>query len=154
MRFRITVEIDVESEHKSKIIRELSDDLETFFSSKNYGEDIQNYLLGCICIRTKKGYEDWYKIRKPKYTDYKKTKNKLTGEDYEIIKTYENDFKLDNEIYEEFVSSTDEESKKILAHEILNSLSNLNSLPKKVNNFDRERFKTDLKTFFKEQNLI
>lgn len=92
MKFKITLEIDREAQHKSKLIRDLSEDLNTFFSQKYYGEDIQNYLLGCICIKTKKGFEGWYKIIKPKYTDYKKNINKITGEEMEIIKTFENDF--------------------------------------------------------------
>ena len=38
--------------------------------------------------------------------------------------------------------------------EILNSLSNLDSLPKKVKNFDKEKFRYDLRLFFEDLGLI
>lgn len=154
MRFKITLEIDRDADHKSQLINQLSDEINIFLNKNNYGEDIQNYLLGCICIKTKEGYEGWYKVRKPKYTDYKKVVNRLTGEEMEISKTFENDFKIDNELYEDFIDSSDELSKKILAKEILNSLSNLDSLPKKVKNFDKEKFRYDLRLFFEDLGLI
>ena len=44
--------------------------------------------IGAIIVKTKSGYEDWFKMRKPKYIDYKKTKNRLTGEEMEIIKSF------------------------------------------------------------------
>lgn len=58
---------------------------------------------------------------------------------------------IDNEVYEDFVDSSNEESVKILAKEIINSLSNLESLPKKIKNFDRKTFKNDFRTFFEEK---
>lgn len=154
MRFKITLEIDRDADHKSRLIHELSDEIEIFLNEKEYGEDIQNYLLGCICIKTKEGYEGWYKIRKPKYTHYKKVVNRLTGEEMEISKTFENDFKIDNKLYEDFIDSSDEVSNKILAKEILNSLSNLDSLPKKVKKFDKEKFRYDFRLFFEDRGLI
>lgn len=154
MKFTITLEIDREAAHKASLIQELSTDINRFLDKKYYGRDILKYLLGCICVKTKVGYEDWFKIRKPKYTDYKKAINKLTGLEMEIIKTFENDFKLDNDIYEEFVALSDEVSYKILAREILNSLTNLDSLPKKVKDFNKEAFKNDMKFYFEERGLI
>lgn len=154
MRFKITLEIDREAEHKSNLIHQLSDEIEIFLNEKDYGADIENYLLGCICIKTKEGYEGWYEVRRPKYTDYKKVVNRLTGAEMEISKTFENDLKIDNELYETFIDCSDEESKKILANEILNSLSNLDSLPKKVKNFDKETFRNDFRLFFEDRGLI
>ncbi len=154
MRFKITLEIDGDADHKSRLIRQLSDEIEIFLNEKEYGEEIQNYLLGCICIKTKEGYEGWYKTRKPKYTKYKKVVNQLTGEEMEISKTFENDFKIDNKLYEVFIDSSDEVSNKILAKEILNSLSNLDSLPKKVKKFDKEKFRYDFRLFFEDRGLI
>ena len=46
------------------------------------------------------------------------------------------------------------ESKRIVAVEILKSLDNLDIIPKKVKDFDKERFKADMYNFFKENNLV
>lgn len=154
MEFKITLEIDSQAQHKSGIIISLSQELNSFFEDKNYGEDIKHFLTGCICVKTKEGYEDWFKIRKPKYTDYKKTKNRLTGVEMEIVKTLECDFKIDDVIYDSFVSSNEEESKKIIANEIIKAFENSIEIPKKVKDFDKEKFKSDMKFFFTEKELV
>jgi hypothetical protein len=153
MEFKISLEIDIEAENKRNVIISLSQELNYFFKSRNYGKDVNHFLLGCICIKTKEGYENWYKIRKPKYIDYKKNKNRITGVEIEINKTYECDFKIDNEVYDDFVSVDEISSKKILASEILKSLSILDSFPKKLD-FDKISFKADMEFFFNEKGLI
>ena len=61
---------------------------------------------------------------------------------------------LTRDLYDKFVTGTVEESEKILATEISNSLSNLDLLPKKIKDFDKERFRADMQQFFKEQKLL
>lgn len=48
--------------------------------------------------------------------------------------------------YEDFVSGTDLNSLEIIKAKILESLSNLDRLPKKVKDFDKERFMLDMRT--------
>lgn len=154
MEFKITLEIDSTAQHKSSFINSLSQEINAFFEGKSYGEDIKHFFIGCICVKTKEGYEDWFKIRKPKYTDYKKIKNRLTGVEMEIIKTFECDFKIDDILYDSFISSNEEESKKIIANEIIKAFENSIEFPKKVKDFDKEKFKSDLKFFFNEKELV
>jgi len=70
-----------------------------------------------------------------------------TGEEHIMNKLFINEFNFNPEEYEEFISVSDEESKKILENKIIESLGNLDKLPKKVKDFDKVRFKTDLLTF-------
>lgn len=99
---------------------------------------------------TRPGYEDWFKVRKPRYQAISKVKM-LDGNIKEQRGVFTYDVKLD---FETFVSATEEGSRKILAIEILNSLFNLDALPKKVKDFDKERFKEDIEQFFKSEKLI
>jgi len=69
MNFKITLEIDNDAQSKVKDIINLSDSIQSFLINKYYGSDLKEILIALICIKTKKGYENWYKIRKPKYTD-------------------------------------------------------------------------------------
>ena len=62
-------------------------------------------------------------------------------------KLFINEFNFNSDEYEEFISVSDEESKKILQDKIIESLENLDKLPKKVKDFDKVRFKNDLLTF-------
>ncbi len=150
MNFGITQEIDAEASAKSNIIISFSESLEDFLANKDYGNDIRNFFIGCICVMERPGYEDWFKVRKPRYQTISKVKL-LDGSIREQNGVFTYDIKLD---FDMFVSATEEESKRILALEILNSLSNLDALPKKVKNFDKERFKSDIEAFFKSEKLI
>jgi hypothetical protein len=155
MKFSITLEIDKDAEHKSNLINTLSEEMNLFFVDKHFGNDILNYYIGCICVKTLPGYEKWYRVRKPKYNELEIIKNIfLDGNDTEIRNSFSNDIKIDDEEYDDFITVSDEESKKILAKKIIESLENLDKLPKKVKDFDKERFMDDLKSFFEEQELI
>jgi hypothetical protein len=154
MKFAIIQYTDTKSEKKSHLVQDISNNLQDFLKNKNYGEDIEVFLIGFLGVKTKPGYEDWYKEKKPRYVDYKQSKNRITGEMMEVIKNYSYDIKFDYELYDEFVDGTDEESRKLLAKKILESFEHLDKLPKKVKDFDKEKFKADVEKFFKEQGLL
>lgn len=154
MEFAIVQNTDTKSYLKSNLVQEISNDLQLLLKNKTYGADIQTFLIGFLAVKTKPGYEDWYKAKKPKYVDYKQSKNRITGELMEIFKNYGYDIKFDNELYDEFVQSSDEESKKLLAKEILKSFAYLDKLPKKVKDFDKEKFTVDIERFFRKKGLI
>jgi hypothetical protein len=69
-------------------------------------------------------------------------------------KLFINRFNFNSDEYEEFISVSDEESKKILENKIIESLENLDKLPKKVKDFDKKTFKNDLLVFLKKETQI
>ena len=150
MEFNISITIDEKAKHKSHLIIALSEALKEYFQDKNYGEDIKDYIIGCICILPPEGFEKFNKPKKPIYIDDKTTKNRFTGEELRMHKLFINEFNFNADEYEEFISVSDEESKKILENKIIESLENLDKLPKKVKDFDKVRFKNDLLTFLKK----
>lgn len=154
MEFAVSLTIDNKAERKSVIIENFFKEINFFVKSKEYGEGINQYLIILYVINPPVGYEHLHKDFKPKFVEYKSLTNNLTGEPFIIEKQFSYSLKINGENFEEFVSVADEQSKKLLAKEILNSLYNLDALPKKVKDFDKERFKADLKQFFKEQDLI
>lgn len=147
-------ELDAKIEHKLPIIETFSNEINIEFKNKNYGSSIDDFNLICILVKTKPGYEDWYIPRKPKYIEYKIYRNKLTGQELEIKNQYSIEFKIDYELYDEFAVASDKESKKILAEKILESIRHLDKLPKKIKDFDKDKFKKDVEKFFQEQGII
>ena len=143
-----------EAQKKSILIRELFEQINSYIKIRDYGNGVYKYLIILYVANPPKGWEHLYKDFKPKYTHYKLLTNKFTGTKLEIEKQFDYSLKINDKLFETFTNSTDEESKKLLAQEILKSLSNLDALPKKVKAFDKERFKIDMENFFKEQNLI
>lgn len=99
------------------------------------------------------GYEDWYKPRKPKYINFKTKKSNLTGEILTIEKTFFYEIKLSDKQLNSFINDNDELSRKLLSTLILDSLSNLDTLSKKISDFEIEKFKADIRLFFQHQNL-
>jgi len=135
--------IDIESNLRFSI--SLSEELETFFEKRNYGEDVKEIIIGIICVS--KNFEPFFNPRKPRYIKGKRIiKSKYTKQEYEIEKCFEYDIKLD---FETFKKVTEAEAKKILVEEILKSLSVLDEFNSKIKNFDTTNFKNDLKHFFK-----
>ncbi len=154
MNFEIVVnELDEEISDKLPLVKELSTLTNKFYSDKFYGNGLKSLRLILILIKTKQGYEEWFKARKPKYTEHNVLET-FSGQKIEINKEFAIEYRIDNDIYDSFFKATDEKSKKILATEILNSLSNLEALPKKVKDFDKEQFKEDMEQFFKSEKLI
>lgn len=154
MKFAISIRIDQRANDKSRIVVSISEELKAFFRDKFYGEDIQDYSIGFTCVLPPEGFEHLFKKKKPAYVDDKTTKNRFTGEPHRMFKLFLDSIDLDSTEYADFVDSSDEESKKILAKKILESLENLDKLPKKVKDFDKERFKQDMEEFFRAQNLL
>ncbi len=147
MKFALTIEVSVGVEDKTRLIVDLSNKLTEYFANRNYGNDVIRILIGMICVAPE--FEWFSTIRKPRYKFYRKYKR----DGIELIedRDFTFDLKLD---YESFKNQSDEENNKMLTSEILKSLSNLDKLPKKVKNFDKEKFKNDVEDFFKEQNLL
>ena len=145
MNFAITLETDSEAQNKSRNIISLSVSMKEYFKEKEYGNAINNFYIGCICVKLRPGYEEWYKIRKPIYKESPKVES-LDGNVKELTGVFSYDIRMD---YQLFMSASDEDCTKLVASEILKSLSNLDALPKKVKDFDKTRFKADMEYFFK-----
>ncbi|MCW3162845.1 Imm44 family immunity protein [Chryseobacterium oryctis] len=147
MNFGLAITISREITN-TNIITELSDDMERYLKNKNYGNDIKEVVIGIICVS--QGFEQFYKPKKARYTKDKKI-IKSEGFEYEIEKCLEYSIKLD---FEEFQSSSEEERKKIISREILLSLDTLESIKKKIKDFNWEQFKQDLENYFNEKGLL
>jgi hypothetical protein len=98
-------------------------------------------------------YQHLYRDLKPKFTEHKLLTNKHTLEKYEINKYFNYSIKIKGELFNKFIEATPKNGTRILALEILKSFSNIDSLPKNVKDFDKEKFKTDMYEFFKKKNL-
>lgn len=160
MKFSISLRLfeislsEIIRKNTEKVVSELSDRINAYIKKQDYGNGILEYEVILYVVNMPEGYEHLFKDFKPKYVEHKLLTNKHTGEKFEISKYFNYSVKIEGALYDQFISATDLESKRILALEILKSLSYLDALPKKVKDFDRERFKSDMEAFFREQNLL
>ena len=148
MNFGIARKTSLEG-HKHKLIAELTNDLELFFSDKEYGKGIKYYTIGLICVRPE--FEIFHKVKKQRYRKTE-TIESLDGKSkITFTNTFGYDIKMD---YATYINASDKEGLQLFASKIMESLSYLEKLPKHVKDFDKERFKSDLEGFFKEKGLI
>lgn len=154
MNFNIEISIEEEAIKKNIVIISLEKELNNYINHKNYGKDVETFTIRLNCINPPKGFEHLFKLLPPKYIDFKIVKNIHTGEYQEFRKHFFLSINIIGDNYEKFISSTDEESKKILAREVLKSFVHLDKLPKKIKDFDKEKFKADVEKFFRQQNLL
>ena len=146
MEFGITLEIDKDAYQKAPLIHNLSNEINAFLKNKNYGEGVIELVIGCICVYTKPGYEHFFKLRPPRYTEYRESKTR-DGKPYTIERYFAFDIKFDYDEYDEFITVSDDKSRKMLINKIIDSLGSIDKIPKKVKNFDRSKFKEDFGNF-------
>jgi len=145
MKFSISLTIDSRSKAKSDLIHDLSKKLAIFFENRTYGEDIQDYIIGFTCVFTPEGFKNIFTKKKPTYVADKTSTNRFSGEKIRLFKMFIDNITIEEDEYEDFVSGSDYDSLQLVKSKILESLSNLDKLPKSVKDFDKERFKEDMK---------
>lgn len=149
MNFGLAITVSYEVENKSNIIQLLSDNLKFHFKDRQYATDIKTYTIGIVCISPK--FDQFYKKEiKPKYT--KGVRNiSPDGIPFKLEDSFEYRIKID---FENFRNADEEESKKILAKDILASLVVFEKVKSKIKDFDMTGFKSDLEEYFKSLKLV
>jgi hypothetical protein len=148
MKFGISLTTDRRSNAKSSLIHDLSEKLAIFFENRTYGEDIQDYIIGFTCVFTPEGFKNIFKKKKPTYVFDKTKINRFSGEKIRLFKLFIDNITIEEDEYETFVTSNDLDCLELLKTKILESLSNLDKLPKSVKDFDKDKFKMDMGAFF------
>lgn len=137
-------EVDQEAFHRLQDTIEVTDRINEWIKEKNYGEDIPNYAMYCICVKSRPGYEDWFKVRKPKFVNKKGKRNNSSEEVFSITKVFFHEIKIDGQDFDLFIRANNLESQKFILDTIINSLESREGVPKKIKSFDFEKFRDDL----------
>lgn len=145
MEFKLVQYFGEEIISRSNIVTSFSNEINAFFKEKEYGQGLESIYIGVICVNV--DFERFFKIGLPKYTKDRE----IRKNDLEIVveKSFEYRIKVD---YNTFKISTDIQILKILAIEILKSLSVFDSA--KIPFFDKAQFKTDFETCIDKMKLI
>lgn len=128
---------------KRQTIKDMSETTNNSIASNYYGASIEKMLIGLIAVEPV--YDAFAKPRRPRYTEHKET---MAFGSIPIVthKTLEIEIKLD---FEQFLAAEGKELQKMVAKEVLNALHSL-KLPKKVTDFDKDKFVADLDSLFNQ----
>jgi hypothetical protein len=146
MEIGVGIEADAKSNLKVELVSDFMADLSNFLKPINYGQGILSITIGFICIELVPGYENWHKERKPRFTKNRKVKL-LSGDTITSKNNFSYDMKLSSDEYASFTQSTDNESTRVFARKLIDSLSTFDHLPKSVSDFDFGQFKADIEKF-------
>jgi hypothetical protein len=145
MKFGVSMEIEKSAQKSWLELQAVVDSLSKFVETHEYGTGIEHFTVGLVCIKTKPGYEAWYKQRKPMFRK-KQIINSIDGSKLEYKNTYSYDIKLTDEEIDNFIISG-KNAIKIFCDRFLDSLSNLDTPSMKKRDFDRIKFKNVIQNF-------
>jgi hypothetical protein len=128
MYFGLSSELSRDILCKAPIIKEISDNIVSFFEGKSFGAGIQTLTIGILCVSAE--FEFFFKVRK-KYSKQKKL--------------CEYDIKID---YSTLKKADSQESKLIVLDQISKSFGVMDELF--IPNFDIEQFKKTFESFVKD----
>ncbi len=114
------------------ILNEILQKAKPFFETRDYGNGIQRYVIGIICMSPE--FDTFYNKNRKKYS---RTKRLL-----------EYDIRLN---YARFEKATQKGIERMFAQMLINSLGIIEEL--KIQNFDTNRFREDLIRFFQEKGI-
>lgn len=138
MEYKIYVnELEEIAIDRKETVKYISTILCSYLVDKDYGDDVQDYHLIVILIKTRPGYEEWYKVRRPKYT------NKL------LI----HEIRIDGNEFDYFISSGELNARKFFANKVIQSVNEL-VLPKKIKSFNKAKLVHDMQFILKQQKLL
>lgn len=131
---------------KRMILSKWEESINRTIEHMNYGESIQLFIIGLICV--KPTIEHLFKVRRPKYIE---KKTLVFGNvHHQIEKTFECELRVD---YELMLTSEEADIKTHLTTSIIETIKGL-KMPKKVTDFDKDRFVADVESVFRAEHLI
>jgi hypothetical protein len=118
--------------------------LQSYFSTKHYGDDVKKIVIGIVCVPEERA--NFITKKKPKFTLYKEVK--VVNKTLVFDRVFEYEIWLKFSLFQSY--TLEAEKRGYLASEILESLVNLNAIPKSVKYFDKDLFQSDLEYILKE----
>ena len=119
-------------QEKINILSEMSFAMEDYFKNRDYGKGISSLTIGIVCVAPE--FEFFFKKIRSKYIKSKKM--------------LEYDVKVEHSVLKE---ANEPMLQSIVAEAIFTSLGIIDDL--KIQDFDIDRFRVDLKGFFKSEGI-
>lgn len=138
MRVGLALEIDSTLDHLASVVAEIDRAFKSFFSDREYGNDVENIFVGIIL--TGPGSERTHPVRKLRYKKVHKVR--IPGNQIELRNVVEYDIKPD---FESFRQADIGEARRQLANELVGSLPILEKHQSKFPEFDVASFRSDVR---------
>jgi hypothetical protein len=152
LKFAVTIESDTEAEMNIRHVNDFTQELSEVVKSWDYGDGLQNFYIGFVCIKTRPGYKDWYKERKPRFKKVSKT-TRLDGTAIEFQNVFSYDLKLSDEEFDSFCTASSNDAVRLFANRMIESFDKLEHLRKRAKPLELDSFRNDLSALV-TRNLV
>jgi len=145
MEFGIGMEIEDEASTSASAVQTFVDHLAEYIRSRNYGAGVEHFTIGLVMIRSRPGYEGWFKQRNPRFQKMQKIQM-LDQSVIELCNCYSYDIKLSDDEIEKFITSGDS-AIQVFCEKFVSSLTNFESPSMKKRDFNLRAFRDDVQGF-------
>lgn len=144
MKIGFTPVSTVDVKHVS-LLSELEQQLNNFFQSRHYGEDLKELQINVIAVdpRMQQFFKQW---KNPKYIFNRNDGLRGTSNNF-VGRTFKYGIQLN---FERFNNANESEAKQMLKTELLGSLSLFDRFKNKMKDFNPTPFRQDMTCFFEE----
>jgi hypothetical protein len=151
MHFFITSDFDISFLKSTEFRIDLYHLLENHFHGKDYGRDVQGISLILYGFKESSIKWDRFKIRKPRMNKVFPRYNS-EAELIELEHVFCCEYLISKEKCKILAESDDPSiGKEILISSVMDSLNLLDQLPKRISDFDKISFESDVKDFLKKR---
>lgn len=139
MEFAVTMEIDNAANHNAAAVQEFSNLVRATLASKDYGQGLNHFLVGFVCILSRPGYEGWYKERRPRFKAVEPFR-RADGTKAELRNVFSYDIKLSNDEFHQFTKANAPDAVRLFADKLLSSLGHFSARRKALADFRTNDF--------------
>ena len=158
MEVEITnVEVPIGGLWASDVINSFSDNhVVPFFKDKDYGDDVRSVVI-IVFLTSYRGAIT--RPFRPRYVFHKESLSIRCDEFGNPLSTiidrrFYFEAVIQGDLYDEILKAPNHRKEQILAECVVNSLFNIDKLPKRLKDFDKEAFKADMISLFRSLGLI
>jgi len=151
MEFGIGMEIGDEASTSASAVQAFVDRLAEYIRSRNYGAGVEHFTIGLVAVRSRPGYEGWFKQRPPRFQTIQKV-HMLDQSAVELRNGYSYDIKLSDDEIDRFIASG-EDAIQVFIQRFISSLTNFESPSMKKRDFDLRAFRNDIQSFIASQRV-
>lgn len=151
MDFGVFIVSETSTDGLSSAIIEVDNVLREYLKGKQYGSSVESITIKCMICHDKPGFEDFTRIGRQKYFPVRRYTDYFTKEKIVEYGEYCYGVKFENVEIDDLIGKPIIEVQKSFVKKFVESFSNYNHLPKKITDFDKERFMADIIELFKSK---
>lgn len=143
MKINFSFEMDSEFDRFFRLITEIKNQLNKHCLKGNYGNAVDAIIIGIIMVKTRPGYEKWFKERRIRFKEKQVLRNHL-NQLVEVNKILSYDLKFDETELSQMKNYNDTEFTEFFLNKLIRSFEKFNKLPKAASGFQHKEFVSDI----------